>query len=400
MTAIAPTRAPYPGLVAFSQGDADRFFGRAEKSQLVIANVTAHRLTLLYGPSGVGKSSLLEAGVAAQLNRRTADFDAPDAVFVVFRSWHGDPSTELADAVEHAVAGVLAVEPEPAAGGLAEGLDRSAARLDADLVIALDQFDDFFTYSSGPSDGELFERELARAVNRGHPNLRFLISLREDGLAQLDRFKGSIPNLFGNYLRLDHLDRARARDAITGPLRRYSMEGSEVTIEPALVEAVLDGLTAPSVGARTDRIETAYLQLVMSRIWHEERAAESPVLRLSTLDQLGGTERLVSRYIGDVMDALPRLQRDDAADVLRFLTTPSGTAIAFSADDLAYFAEMSRERVDSVLARLEERRIVRRTVVQDAALYELAHGVLAPAVLQWRMGHLERRRGRLFRRRR
>ena len=52
--------------------------------------------------------------------------------------------------------------------------------------------------------------------------VRVLLSLRDDALAKLDRFKGRIPNLFGNYLRLDHLDRRSARAAIEGPVERYN----------------------------------------------------------------------------------------------------------------------------------------------------------------------------------
>ena len=40
--------------------------------------------------------------------------------------------------------------------------------------------------------------------------MRVLLALRDDALAKLDRFKGQIPNLFANYLRLDHLDRRSA----------------------------------------------------------------------------------------------------------------------------------------------------------------------------------------------
>ena len=136
-------------------------------------------------------------------------------------------------------------------------------------------------------------------------------------------------------------------------------------------------------------METAYLQLVMSRLWDEERMAGSSLLRSSTLERLGGTERLVSGYIDDVLAALSPRQRNDAADLLRFLTTLSGTAIALSADDLSYFSDLPRDRVDSVLQRLDERRIVRRTMMQDAAVYELAHGVLAPAIFDWRLRYLE-----------
>ncbi|HET6762672.1 MAG TPA: hypothetical protein VFH27_03345, partial [Longimicrobiaceae bacterium] len=61
--------APYVGLVPFSAADADYFFGRERETELVVATLSSRRLTLLFGPSGVGKSSLLRAGVLHRLQQ-------------------------------------------------------------------------------------------------------------------------------------------------------------------------------------------------------------------------------------------------------------------------------------------------------------------------------------------
>ena len=61
--------SPYKGLASFEDSELDAllFFGREREIAAVAANVLANRLTVLYGPSGVGKSSLLGAGVARRL---------------------------------------------------------------------------------------------------------------------------------------------------------------------------------------------------------------------------------------------------------------------------------------------------------------------------------------------
>src|SRR5215208_2425995 len=61
---------PYVGLDFFGEADADVFFGRDDERKMIIGNLRASRLTLLYAESGVGKSSLLRAGVAARLRRQ------------------------------------------------------------------------------------------------------------------------------------------------------------------------------------------------------------------------------------------------------------------------------------------------------------------------------------------
>ena len=76
---------PYVGLVPYGEADAAFFFGRDEETRIVAGNLRASGLTLLYGASGVGKTSLLRAGVvhgAARARTRTcADQARADAVF-------------------------------------------------------------------------------------------------------------------------------------------------------------------------------------------------------------------------------------------------------------------------------------------------------------------------------
>ena len=66
----------------------------------------------------------------------------------------------------------------------------------------LDQFEEYFLYQRGATSSD----ELAAAIREPGLRANILLGLREDALAKLDAFKGRIPNLFANYLRLDHLD--------------------------------------------------------------------------------------------------------------------------------------------------------------------------------------------------
>ena len=69
--------------------------------------------------------------------------------------------------------------------------------------------------------------------------------LGEDALARLDRFKGRIPNLFENYVRIRHLSVSQAEAAILEPLRRHNQllpDQEPWTAEPELVRRVLDGV--------------------------------------------------------------------------------------------------------------------------------------------------------------
>ena len=402
LPATERTGSPYKGLDHYQEQDAPFFFGRDVECDLVVANLLAARLTLLYGQSGVGKSSLLHAGVVPRLR------EVPDLAVVTFRSWGGDPVAGLSAAI-CAAAGV---EPSAGESTLAGAIAACTRRLGRDMVVILDQFEEYFVYHPREDGDTTFAAEFPRAVNRAELAVSFLVSIREDALARLDRFKGRIPNLFGNYLRVDRLTRQAARDAIVRPLEEYEgrvAESERMEIEPQLVEAVLDQVRAGNIelgqtgagvvdgaSAGESRIEAPFLQLVLTRLWDEESAAGSRVLRLETLDRLGGARRIVPAHLDAAMDQLPPPERDVAARVFHFLVTPSGTKIAHRASDLAEYAGVSADVVGMLLGHLggQQARILRGT---GDGRYEIYHDVLAAAVLDWRARRLQA--SRTFRKR-
>src|SRR5262245_50343311 len=407
---------PYAGLMPFTEEQADFFFGREAEREIITANLMASRLTLLYGPSGVGKSSVLNAGVVHHLRAEAAasrnvgrGFSPganvkPEFGIVTFRTWRGDPLVGL----EHAIAAEVGKTASGSTFG--EWLSDATTAVTGDLLIILDQFEEYFLYHS-MADGEgTFAVEFPRAVNRPDLRVSFLVSMREDSIAKLDFFKGRIPNLFDNYLRIDHLERAQARDAIVKPLERYNQHlapgEKAVTIEPALVDAVLNQVTTGRVAvsgtgkgrltmggdgsADQDRVETPYLQLVMPRLWHEEAAAGSNVLRAETLTRLKGAGHIVATHLDAALDALTESERSAAASIFQFLVTPSGTKIALSVDDLAQYAKRRPEEIQPLLLKLSsgENRILTPVAPppdQPAReSYQIFHDVLAAAVLEWR----------------
>ncbi|HKY23896.1 MAG TPA: hypothetical protein VJM07_02005 [Gaiella sp.] len=369
-------KSPYRGLAAFEDSELDAlyFFGRERDSEIVVANLIASRLTVLYGPSGVGKSSLLLASVARTLRA------LPEGPFVVvFSSWSEDPTLGLADG--------LAREAGIESDELLATVER--AQDERDVYLILDQAEEYFTYHDAAGE---FEASLAAIVNRPL-RVNVLISLREDTLAKLDRLKGPIPNLFGNFLRLDRLDREAGRAAIIRPLARWAeLEGEQVAVEDRVVEQVLDGVATGRIelgpggqgtkggngGARG--IEAPYLQLVMQRLWAVERNSGSRILRTETLDNLGGAGQIVADHLELAVAALSPDEQEIAARLFDHLVTPSGMKISHHVSDLAQFAGVSEDTLRPVLATLGEHRILR---TEQGGRWEIFHDVLAGATLVW-----------------
>src|SRR3954451_15907271 len=90
---------PYVGLDYFREEDEHLFFGRDRDRRRIIGSLGAARLTLLYAESGVGKSSLLRAGVAAPLRARSGVY-----LPVVFSDWRTEPTARLIGELQDSVA--------------------------------------------------------------------------------------------------------------------------------------------------------------------------------------------------------------------------------------------------------------------------------------------------------
>jgi WD40 repeat protein len=411
--------SPYKGLVPFEDNELDAllFYGRERESEIIAANVLASRLTVLYGPSGVGKSSVLRAGVAHRLRRQAQENveegGHPEFAVVVFDAWSDDPIGSLRAAVREGLAAQFgsALLDESEDESLADTLGRWTESLACDLLLVLDQAEEYFLYHPEETG---FARELPELVTRNGLRVRVLLALRDDALAKLDRFKGRIPNLFANYLRLDHLDRSSARDAIVKPVERYNEAADQsIELEPALIEAVLDQTAAGKVDigdagrgiaageSEEGRIEAPYLQLVLERIWEEEREVGSGVLRAATLARLGGAEAIVRTHLHRAVEALSADEKDLAADVFRYLVTPSGAKVAHGVGDLAEYASTEEQRLLPVLATLGRERIVRPVDGTDGGggRYEIFHDVLGNAVLAWRRERERERDRRIAERR-
>jgi WD40 repeat protein len=420
---IAHRDCPYFGLDYYDEEFGAWFFGRDVERGRIITNLQAARLTLLHAESGVGKSSLLRAGVTWRLRQLAADGLAmPGAsvdIPVVFSSWKDDPVPELIAAVRQATEPFLPDGPgAELPGELEAAIEAVTDATGATLLIMLDQFEEYFLYCAREPVPERFANELAGCINRARFPANFLISIREDAYAGLgDLFNGRIANVYGNYLHVDYLDRVAAEKAIREPLEVYNRQpGIEepVGIQDDLVEAVLDQVRAyhadggpAQVQAGTEddgRVATPLLQLVMATIWDRERVEGSHELRLSTLQGLEGVRMVVDSHLEKALRALDGGERGTAVDVFDHLVTPSGGKIAESIPDLAARTGHTETQVEDVLEKLDHARIVRPVPAppgQDPRRfrrYEIFHDVLAPAINRTIAIREERRRARRLRR--
>ena len=397
---------PFVGLQPYAEEHRAYFFGRDRERRIIAANLYAARLSIVYGASGVGKSSILQAGVAADLR------GAPRTAVVYCNEWH--------DASFLRRLKQLCLDAVAAAGGRAETVELAARvdelaldqliaelqlRFQGDILFLLDQFEEYFLYHPEGEAGHDFDAELARTVNRGDLRASVLIALRDDWLARLDRFRARIPNLLGNTIRLAHLDRAAAEDAIRRPLAVWNDRhpGAGAGIEDRLVGEILDDVRAGRVGlsqaagqgearggGERDEFETAFLQLVLTRLWDAERRdGGAPFLRLRTYEGLGRARVIVQAHLDTLLSRLTADERESCARMFLHLVTPGGSKIALETNDLVAYAKRPPDATMALLATLTGQRVLRRIAPPER--YEIFHDVLAPAILGWRTRYVQAR---------
>ncbi|MDI6097202.1 WD40 repeat domain-containing protein [Actinoplanes sp. NEAU-A12] len=227
-----PALSPYPGLDPFTSDDAAIFFGREQESHEILERLAdspaepSGRLLLIIGASGIGKSSLLHAGVLPMLNRVHRHWE----VIGVFR-----PSTNPITRMYAAVSDRLGVPPPDEQDPLAVLTDRAArakpGRPVEARMLVVDQMEEIFTLNSAEQRDE-FLRLLERSLE-ADPGLHVVGILRSEFLT--DMLTGPIASLVRQPITVGPMDRKGLFQAIEGPAKYVGLE-----FEPGLVSRMVD----------------------------------------------------------------------------------------------------------------------------------------------------------------
>ena len=388
--------SPYKGLDTYTAADRERFFGRDDDRRILIAKVFSARVTLFFGVTGAGKSSLLLAGVIPELtdpqgHRLNVSYHA---------RWnpHEDPRISLKRSIKKTLqeAGILAPEEPVSQQGatLRDFVGHYELFASDPFVIVIDQFEEFFLYHAGKPEFSAFIRELSELINDRELSLAFIVAMREDFLAELDVFWDKAPNFSRNRYRLEKLSREKAEEAIVKPLP------PGFSYEKGLVERLLDDLSgqqqfclnkyapnADSARAST-RIEAPYLQIVCQALWQVEQRRGEKLLRLTTYEQrLGGARKIVRNHVKRAMKVLTFQEQMLAFEMFRYLVTSRGTKMAYRDEDLAdsQLLDVPVEDIRPILEHLagRETRILRSDNRSDGVWYELYHDIFAEIIRDW-----------------
>jgi len=265
------TARPYKFLDYYTEQDAGLFFGREHEVGAICSQITSRRSFILHGRSGVGKSSILRAGLMPKLKAQ--------GHFVFVIRCFTDPVHQMVNALSWACG---------AEGGCELSLDQLVRTVSGDhhVIFFLDQFEEFFSLLGEEARRHFLD--VAGELSSGDLPVRLVFALREDLLAEMSQLKIAIPEIFHHEYRLKRLTREQAELAITGPARAVGCR-----YEPALVARLLEDI-GDAAG-----VDPPQLQIVCDNLY-DSRDAKGAIT-LEAYERLGGAPQILAGYLERVM---------------------------------------------------------------------------------------------------
>lgn len=278
-TPPAPGESPYKGLVAFSPDDADNFFGRELLTAELLARLVSSRFLAVVGPSGSGKSSVVNAGVLPAL--------AAGQV----------PGSEVWLPV------VCQPGTDPVADVLADAQQQAHGR---PVVVFVDQFEELWTQHEAESRERLLDLLVEVATDAESADV-VVLAMRADYYGYAAEHLAMAGLMAESHVLVGPLTAAELRAAIESPARRAGL-----LVEPGLAQAIMDDL-ADQPG-NLPLLLTALLQT-----WERRRGRS---LTLTAYAETGGARRAIAHLADSTFDELTVEEQESSRRVLLRLAAP------------------------------------------------------------------------------
>lgn len=384
---------PWKGLDSYSYSDKSMFYGRTNETEALVNTILNNRFTILYGSSGVGKSSLLNAGVRPKL--------ADNSFFVV-----GISMRQLDLKSDMSISSQLLIMLKECAKNERIDITPLSKNEEKDFyedslwyffhtnefwssknelltpIVIIDQFEDVFKEEVRELSPEQFFNSLDELSNVVPPmsmreslqknesfrysqsaDFRFVFSLREDYLPRLDDFVYSlnIPELRKSRYGITLLDTSQAREIILGPANGI--------VSDAVADKIIDILSSQAFHNRlAHKIEPFLLSLFMYRVY-----IEMTKRGLSTI-----SEELINKIGADVvndfyMESMKKVSTRAMKHLENVLLTPKGHRDSISYDKLMASEKVSDEELKTLLGA----RIIKKYTINSVDRYEYTHDILS-----------------------
>ena len=327
-----PDDCPFRGLLPFDERHAGSFFGREGEVAALVERMRLQGVLPVVGPSGAGKTSLVQAGVIPRLREQ--------ARWKVLRMRPGRrPFVTLAKVLHRATPDQKRSAQGPAAGQhavqqLAAELAASPTQLNLVLrrladdagcrvLLFVDQLEELSTFAEecDAEQQQAFVTALCCAGDDPGDPVRVVFTLRDDFLGRLahgDRVREALGQL--TIVRSPEPDALQR--IVTAPLRARGYDYDDDGLVQSMVDAVSGEAAALPL-----------LQFTTQLLW-DRRDRERRLLLRSAYDDMGGVGGALARHADSLLEGLSAADLRLARELLLRLVTPEGTRRAVLGEEL------------------------------------------------------------------
>ncbi len=307
-----------------TQSDTAKFFSRNSEARDVGSLWQADRVTVLHGPTGVGKSSLLHKCVLPLLRQQTGIDLLPVG------GLRYETTRMLADVVPNRgyslallsqwaqLSGIPAREMSIADFLLSRPQILSAHGDPHSVLAAIDQFEGLFTaFPTNQTKQEEFIDELAEALQR-LPALKLLLVVRDEHLASLSTYESRLSQYPLNYMQLDALTPVAAVDA-----SQELFVGTGYVFDVGVADELVDQIRAiiytdllgDSTTLIQDQVMPFLIQVVCAELL-QSLPQDLEVITSEDLRNMGGVDQALARFYDTAIHEV-QLETGEAEQNLR-----------------------------------------------------------------------------------
>lgn len=374
--------SPFKFLDAYQQGDKDVFFGRTQETNDLYNALSGVKHLLVYGPSGAGKTSLIECGLRNQFSN--VDWFArtirrgDNMVASVF----ANINDALDDKIElDAKTGL----PTDKKVGFRQAVRYLFEERFQPVYLLFDQFEELLILGT-ETEKETFFIQLNQLIRYRVP-CRVLLIMREEFIGHLSEFEHLIPSIFKYRFRLEKMGRSNVREVVFKMLESPKYQ-SFFEVENS--EQLADSILAKLPDAKRE-IELTHVQVFLEELWnraHQNLTKNAiPTLHKNLIKKEDNLTGVLDSFLKKQLEELDSIHgKNMALEVLAAMISERHTKLQLSAADIQQDLNnkgiILQQTLIGILQDLEKHSIIRPLKAGGQTRYEISHDLLASVVGQ------------------